>query len=461
MIKKLRFLFSFTLMMCMFSMLKAQTQYGDGSMVLRSELSQDWFNNNSKFEPRDSSDYEFNGMDLMTKYFQKNYDAATSTWTPYYITINGYDSKGNNTLYIDSFLNVNDMDGNFKGVYTYNNNGYELTHLYYNWNTSKSNWELDERGTTTYTSFGLENVDLRETYDNTNGVWVNSVRRTQTYDGSNKVIYYIKEVWDKNTNKWVNDYKVLYFRGGSNLDSMIYQRYNIATSTWVNDDKFVYGYNGSNKVTDNAQFDWVNNKWQPVSKSTSTFLSDGQLLTYMYELWDNTTKALVPSYKTLYAFNSKNWEIRDSLYYWNKTTSAWDLNFHDINVYNANGYQISLTKERYNSVTTGWDNYSRIFYRYTAKPANAIKKETIKQFALFPNPANNLVNLVSTEIVNGKCSIQICDSKGKTVCRVLDSEPMPGTGIAINLGDYNLSSGLYYLMVKTEAGTTSLPLMVK
>jgi hypothetical protein len=181
----------------------------------------------------------------------------------------------------------------------------------------------------------------------------------------------------------------------------------------------------------------------------------------MYELWDNTTKALVPSYKTLYAFNSKNWEIRDSLYYWNKTTSAWDLNFHDINVYNANGYQISLTKERYNSVTTGWDNYSRIFYRYAAKPANAIKKETIKQFALFPNPANNLVNLVSTEIVNGKCSIQICDSKGKTVCRVLDSEPMPGTGIAINLGDYNLSSGLYYVMVKTEAGTTSLPLMVK
>lgn len=461
----MKFPFKISLAICLTiattAVLKAQNQYGDGSLVLKSELSQDWFGTNSKYEFRDSSDFELNAQNLVTRQFQKTYDVGTTTWTPYYIQLNAYDAKGNTTLYVDSFLQSADKSSNFRSTFVYKTDGNETSHMYYEWNTAKSNWEPTERATSTYNSAGNEIVDLREEYDKTTGVWVNAIRRTSTYDGSNKYLYYIKEVWDRNTNKWVNQYKILYFGNGTGTDSNVYQKYNTVTAKWENDDKYVYTHNGSNKVLTNSQFDWVNNTWQPVSKSTNTYLADGQLLTYLYEQWDNTTKALVPSYKTLYGFNSKNWEVGDSMYNWNAGTSSWEIYNRNTHTYNSKGYETLLASSRYNSGPKQWANSSRIFYRYASKQGNAINGALQNKFALFPNPAAEQFSLVSNEVITGKCSITICDSRGRIVSRITDGEPLLGSGISINVSDYNLGAGLYYVTIKTEAGSAVLPLVVK
>jgi hypothetical protein len=444
--------------------LKAQKNYGDGTLILKSSLANTWDLNSSKFVPEDSNDFVFNSADLMTWQFENRYDPNLSKWTPNYILKNEYDSRGNNTLYVDSFLLPAEFDNRFKGTYAYNNDNNETLHYQSEWNTSKSDWEYYERGTTTYTGTGKESVDFREEYDAVKATWVNSVRRTYTYNGSDQLQFYIKEVWDLNANTWVNDYKILYFLNAKNYtDSMIYERFNKATQKWDKDDKFIYTFNASNEMLTNTTLDWVNNAWQPVRKNTYTYLADGQRLNYLYQEWDNATKALAPVSQTAYAYNAKNWLMLDSFMNWNKAGSKWELVSRNKHTYNANGYETSTIAEKYNSASSLWNNSTQVFYRYAAKQGNSLNKnpELTDVFTLFPNPANDEINLMVANSNWDKYSVSLMDSRGVSVCKLISSEPVPSSGFKIKLSNLGLAPGLYFVNITSEKGNTSLPLMIQ
>jgi len=82
---------------------------------------------------------------------------------------------------------------------------------------------------------------------------------------------------------------------------------------------------------------------------------------------------------------------------------------------------------------------------------NSVEKYTIKT-VVYPNPATNSVTVKSNQIIN---NVQVINFVGQTVIST------PVNKDQININTSNLSSGIYFLRVNTDAGSQNVKLIIK
>lgn len=442
----------------------AQTKYGDGTLLLRSNFIMLWDGNSSSMIPTDSNIYSYNSMGLSTRVFKNSFDIGNQTWTPEYIRIQDYDANGNITLYVDSFLLMSKFDDRYKETYTYNAKNEQVTSIQSYWNKSKGNWLFDERSTSTYTPTGNESMDLREKYVDSSKGWVNALRRVYTYNSSDQLEFYDRELWNNNSKQWESDYRVLSFSDKSGIvDSTIYQAYNKNTTSWVNDLRHRYTRNEAGKLLTSTLHKWVNNAWQPTEIATYTYMPDGQMQSYMQELWDNSKMALRPYYKMGYEYNGSGWLIKDSVYMWDAAANQWNLYRRNFAQYNINGYQTIFYSDIFNKATSKWNAYTEVRFRYIAKATNKMLPDQRASLSvlLFPNPAKNGFQILSDKVFSESMKVNLCDVKGVPVDLPKERIRQNGNIISVNLEESVLPRGLYYIEIFGENKRTSLPLLLE
>lgn len=105
------------------------------------------------------------------------------------------------------------------------------------------------------------------------------------------------------------------------------------------------------------------------------------------------------------------------------------------------------------------DTIYRVFIDPQSFSAVAANKKLIGKFSVFPNPANEQVNISFIMDEKAKMSIRLINNTGKTVREVMNTELSAGAQqLRIPVSD--LASGLYYIKVQTVKGSQTFPVSI-
>jgi hypothetical protein len=83
----------------------------------------------------------------------------------------------------------------------------------------------------------------------------------------------------------------------------------------------------------------------------------------------------------------------------------------------------------------------------------------IQDITTFPNPVNELLNIYTSESLQGKASIVISDLLGHTVYKENIENIRKGSTYSIGTGDFR--DGIYMLKISTDKGSVTRKIVVK
>jgi hypothetical protein len=79
--------------------------------------------------------------------------------------------------------------------------------------------------------------------------------------------------------------------------------------------------------------------------------------------------------------------------------------------------------------------------------------------SIYPNPAEDLVNITVKELVNTNYNVTITDVTGKTVFNNQLNDMLNNNAASINISNFN--KGVYFVYLKNEKGTSTQKLIIR
>lgn len=190
------------------------------------------------------------------------------------------------------------------------------------------------------------------------------------------------------------------------MQQFIAQWWNSQSGTWVNSQRATFTYNSSGKTL-TATFEiWSNGVWVNSSKQSNTYDSNGYLIYNLSQIWDNA---------------SVSWKNSGQINYTN----------------NANGTIQQFISQMWDSPSATWINSQRATFTYIN--TTGMNEASDIQFLFFPNPANEVLNLILGN--NSETKIEIRDLTGRLVFTYSTSK----NSAILNIK--NLPSDVYFLYV--------------
>ena len=98
--------------------------------------------------------------------------------------------------------------------------------------------------------------------------------------------------------------------------------------------------------------------------------------------------------------------------------------------------------------------------RINPTSVNDVSASAFKLNDVFPNPASGTTNISFSLAQKSRVSVHIMNAAGQRVAKVVEDELTTGDYM-IPFSTANLASGIYRVMLQTEAGSTQVPLTVK
>lgn len=318
------------------------------------------------------------------------YDSLTSTWKK--SSGSNYKYDNNNNLIEDQgfYFDENGVgkdDG--KILFTYNTNNKITEELYYSWNETTNQYEVDERDTYQYVSNRLTEISYQEWI---NGNWVNDGKYIVTYNTNNLPEMVVELSW--NGIQWVNEFQTTYtYNTNNKIISDIEQ--NWENSQWVNSRKALYIYNINNKLTavEGANWDKFNNNW---------VADDENVFDYVLDTTGNRISSKESSYDVAYTYDTT--QLLSSFAHPFKDKTGLDYFGEDF------PYVNKLLSETSNNGT------NRITYNYNS--AITLSTPNIEKasatLTVYPNPTIDILNIENpTTLLISK--IIVTDMTGKKV----------------------------------------------
>ncbi len=162
---------------------------------------------------------------------------------------------------------------------TYGNNQQISNLLLKNWNTNTNNWDISSRYDYNYNSNNKEELVVSQSFDNISNSWTNYQKfdyfysqnnltsvltqnwntsnwqnfalTSYEYDANQRQTIVLTKTWDLNLNLWLNNYLVnnTYLGNDNNINSSIFQLWNLAINQWENLQKLTFTYFTPNLAT--------------------------------------------------------------------------------------------------------------------------------------------------------------------------------------------------------------------
>ena len=346
-----------------------------------------------------------------------NYDIWNgSAWSQYSkIEYAGYNSLNNFSLETVYTYNGGSWMNNSKRVFQYYANEYQVQFLEeYIWNTSLNHWDSIDRFYYTYNQDSIGSITKVVPFQ---GVWFLNSKEINTYSTS-PFVKTSKVIQKYDTTQFVDEYRTLYTHNAmQKLEKEEYEKY-IAGFGWLSQWRTNYLYNSDTLLKEYYKEAYAGG-WSNDSRN---------LLTYTGK---NLTEQI-------------SYTGSGSLWYESKKTNyTYDAN--DLNIYRqidtfdgANFFPNNRDFYYYNSFTVN----TQSFLKY------------VDQSVLYPNPANQQINLKLTSQRHFHANIQVFDLLGK--CKLIISQPVEAGENLIPIPINSLSPGNYFIRMMDHENRVQL-----
>lgn len=348
-----------------------------------------------------------------------NWDSPADNWeTEGDSTIKTYDALGNTLTEI--WISSSPF-GSFKSKteYTYDNRGLQTLSLRFNWNQNTSNWDESSK-TEIYTSPNQDSIEYISYYKQ-NNTWIRSSADLTVYAfDQQKLISETSLRWEDHLNAYRNQSKTAYTYENDTLKSGTYQSWDTLENVFINEEKYVdlkwFLWNGdleTSLISELKGSSWDGDTWVLSFRSTSSYDTKSELTEEITEAYQDSSWVIEYASKYLITYNQDNVKIEDIE-----------------QVYNEGVYE---------------NNYKTVYSNFTL--VNSLKPISSSiSFAadLYPNPANNRINLVSN--VEGEYDLKLFGFNGQLLFEGRSSAKQ------IILDRSKLTTGLYTYQIVLSNG---------
>ncbi len=394
-----------------FSAKKLYNYNAQGHFVEQTDLG--WFNNTWRGSSRREMAYD--AQDRMSNDLYAFWDDASNGWLP-----------------------------NVRYDYIYHLNTELIqTFVQWKWDATAQNLLQDEKREYQYN----DNNDLIETItyapDLVNGNWHLDDKTVRTYDENNVLIQLIEQDWHATNQEWLNKYKVIYTNNANGQEveriSSVWEN-----GQWIEGLKQTTSYDANGFANGLRSYNKVGNDWIAVWKFDMENDAMGRLLNETLYYWN--VSAWDPNYQTSYAYNSEGQIVEQQQLTWDMASNDWIPFNKETTIYQNNDIA-PIRKSQYLWANNVWDLDERDFYFYTeyldttvvdsAVVSSLNELETMNSLQVYPNPANNIVNIPIGE------KAFIYDLNGQMV---LMADLLRNS--QVNVGD--LPKGIYWVQIQSN-----------
>lgn len=410
----------------------------------------------------------------------------------------------------------NTFIGTDSSTYEYDGQGRTLNRYNVRRNTATNIW--DSIGKTSYyynASTGLLEGLTYYSYNNASHVFIPTGRTIYLYDTDSLPSYTINSTYSGGTFVTTGRFEY-YYNTLRLLTNKYYKPYNTSTNTFTNQSLSVYHYNtlkqndtitdliwngsawGNSKytamqyntqglVSGRTSYSWYGGTWQYGFRQTYTYYPDSleqegyffqdigggifknvsrETYTYqagktkqdLYYLWDNANTVWYLWEQTDYGFDSNNMQITMDHLKMDTSTHTLTLRQHNIYEYDADGnYHHSITSDLVPYLGT-LRNTGEYFGWYLLTANGLSNILPINEVKLYPNPANNELNINFSNESITPVSIYLYNTNGQAL-QNFSFETQGLTSATLNTS--NLNSGVYILQFTNSNGQASYKFIVE
>lgn len=434
--------------------------------------------------------YDVHGNNISE--IEYEFDKTTKQWICSSKNEYNYDSKMNDTLSIyytvdkttDQLINYS------KRKYYYDANGKDTLYITYQWSQSNNKWIGDTKNENIYETNGngkTVNTYITYTWDNVTMQWITWFKNQNIIDINADSSLSIDYEWDNKNNKWQNYSKNETIKNSKGKDTLsISYNWDIDSNKWVGVFKSVYDNDAYGNDTLSITYSWdkILNNWTPTSKYKRDNDKNGNDTLSINYNWDKINNKWISLDKSQTKYDINGKEVSFLYYDWKQSTNKWEKVFEDNQLHNMGGHKIIYFIASFNSFDNptsfvsgieelGYDSnenhildiiYSRdndtsqmeisskvYYFNSIHNVSNNIQVSKFNILKLYPNPANNLINLETTD-------------NSETICRLFNNQGQLVMSMNAKFGNNayyidKLKSGLYIMQVQTINGIISYKLI--
>jgi len=371
-----------------------------------------------------------------------SWNAGTSTWTEDVRFTYTYNGQGKILSSVFKELTVNKS----KREFTYDANGNETKNEFFSWssgawvplNKEEKTYNAGNnmltlsifnynQGTMTYdkgSQFGYTydangNETLKETRNWDGSQYVASLRNGKTWSNNNLT----QTTVQFNNGSWVTAERDVYSYNANNLISeMVRFRLQGGPPTLQIDSRLIYDYNVDGLLTTKSDQKYIaqSSQYNTTYNEARTYSATGKLTRVIFGSFSQGV-GLVPTQELIYEFNAND-----------------DL----IATETKNGFNINNNQ---------WNSIVRQEFVCGVNQVSGIASVSDIQFSVYPNPANENVNISLDENAS---KVVVTDMMGKVVFEQKEANEM------ITVATQDFAAGLYFVLVESKGQTATKRLVV-
>lgn len=435
---------------------KAQTQFGDGSML--------YLGNHSEVSDRKGGYYLYDSLEIRyhssgSELFDKQYryDTAKKVWTLYNFDYSVFDNNGLKIMYVDSAFDAFSIPNQIRETYIYNADKRQIQLIRWKWNTTLNTWEYNYRSQSTYNLDGQVDSRTFQNFRKSNSSWVNTSKSVMTYNTNNQVVETVAFSWDTITSVWVNKnrYKNTYNSYGLIATALTEDW---KSGKWENYGKREYQYNTDSLLTYDTYFVWNASKsaWEGSWRNSNVYDASGGKEMAISEVYNTTKAAWENKSYSQYVLKPNDWIESWTVYNWDDVAAKWKTSSRWTPDYLSNGYEKKRSSESWSTVSNAFLPSGIYYYSYAPKSSLGTRssKPVADPLRAYPNPASGKIQLQHMETYNSSVDVFMTDLSGRRF-RMNAFVTDNGMDWEINLQAAGLSAGVYFLEVSApqKSGT--------
>lgn len=385
---------------------------------------------------------------MQEKIIMMNYNTTTYNFTDgarydvYFI---------NDTLYdfviVKSYNSANGEWGNFYRMnFLYDSNNFLQRQQIQTWDAANNTYENASQIILAYQN-GLKMQQVIQSW--TGSEWDNAQKIIYTYTPANLVASMIDQDWDDISQQWVNQTKSSYTYTAGLQTEQLDQVWNTVTLGWDNTTRIIKTYNTNGDMLLKRTEDWNSAVWKYTNRYTWLYNANFQMLSELYEVWDNPTSMWVGNTRHNYTYDGNdNLELHVAQLY-NGGMFSWENWSQDEYEYDISNNNTLYTNSDWDGGSSLWVGDEQYEYFYSAFDATSLTDITKPTPFAYPNPTNGLIT-IQPENKDFE-TIIISDATG----RIVFESPMNLVGNSIDLRTYGYGQYLITLMKSSGESISS------
>lgn len=314
--------------------------------------------------------------------------------------------------------------------------------------TSALDSMLDSKTCLFYDTNGNNTLGIGYYWNTLTKQWIDSWKFESLLDENGFVTMEIDYNWDTISNKWIGSNKYEY-NNDSNGNDTLGVSYTLDTSSkqWINANKFEFKYNSLEEDTFEIVSNWdiTSNYWIASWENKFNYDAYGNVKLEIDANWDTNSNKWIELWKYAYTYKSDGSETVEIDSYWNETTNEW-INYWQYDYFfNSNGNETLEIESYFDIRSNQWILDSKEYwYNSIHSLSNGIGSSIPNSVKLYPNPANQIFNLVTDDI--SLTEGMLYNSMGQIIKTLYI---VRGTN-TYDIRD--LKSGIYFICIPTKNG---------